>query len=367
MKRKKKQLFFRRVIIFFVLVIIGCIIYLLNMNVPSQSYDQYQKEAKTKIIEYDLLDLINENEYSKTLEMVLINNNYDKQYFKDYLLINYQDNKDFAKNINIFLQKGHSVETINNIYESYSDKIISFLVNNETIVNLDYLKIDNFVMGNYLRYEEYRKKNNMSLSQIVTYVNIGLDNSYYSKYDLIENPESITVLVNKYHKLDNDYVPKDLVKLYNGKLIKEIVKEPLMELIDAAKAYGIDLVPRSVYRSYSYQAENYNNYVRRDGKTIADTYSARPGFSEHQTGLVIDLASADNVFVKDNSKEYNWLKDNIHNYGFIIRYPLGKEPVTGYKFEPWHIRYVGQENAKKIYELKITYDEYYDMYLKENV
>ena len=98
---------------------------------------------------------------------------------------------------------------------------------------------------------------------------------------------------------------------------------------------------------------------------MADTYSARPGHSEHQTGLAIDLAAFNsNLNNFEETKEYEWVKDNAHLYGFILRYPKGKEHITGYMFEPWHYRYVGTKVAKEIYEMDITFDEYYELFLK---
>jgi LAS superfamily LD-carboxypeptidase LdcB len=112
----------------------------------------------------------------------------------------------------------------------------------------------------------------------------------------------------------------------------------------------------SGFRSYSTQNTLYNKYVARDGKAEADRYSARPGHSEHQTGLAFDLNSLDQSF--ENTKEGKWLAENCWKYGFIIRYPKGKESVTGYMFEPWHVRYLGKEVAKKVYESGKCLEEY---------
>ncbi len=128
------------------------------------------------------------------------------------------------------------------------------------------------------------------------------------------------------------------------------------EMIADAYADGITLWVCSGYRSYSYQSKLYNNYVYTDGKAAADTYSARPGHSEHQTGLAADINSADESFA--GTPEAKWLAANCWKYGFIIRYPKGKESITGYIYEPWHIRYLGKENAKLVYESGLTLEEY---------
>lgn len=124
---------------------------------------------------------------------------------------------------------------------------------------------------------------------------------------------------------------------------------------DAAKE-GLTLTNSSDFRSYTLQADLYSRYVARDGQAAADTYSARPGHSEHQTGLAIDLNSIDDSFAA--TPEADWIAKNAHKYGFILRYPKGKEDITGYQYEPWHIRYLGVDNAKKVFDSGLTLEEY---------
>ena len=124
----------------------------------------------------------------------------------------------------------------------------------------------------------------------------------------------------------------------------------------AAEKDNIKLWITSGFRSYSLQTSLYNNYVLKDGKEKADTYSARPGHSEHQTGLAMDLNIVDSSF--EGTKEAIWIADNCYKYGFIIRYPKGKEEITGYKYEPWHVRYLGKELSEKVYKSGKTLEEY---------
>ena len=131
------------------------------------------------------------------------------------------------------------------------------------------------------------------------------------------------------------------------------------EMQAAAALDNINLFIASGYRSYDYQVELYDKYVRIDGKEQADTYSARPGHSEHQTGLTADINSADESF--DDTPEALWLDKNCYKYGFIVRYPKGKEKYTGYEYEPWHLRYIGKEKAKIIYESGLSLEEYYGL------
>ena len=123
-----------------------------------------------------------------------------------------------------------------------------------------------------------------------------------------------------------------------------------------AKALGLDLSLISGYRSYNTQKELYNKYVKKDGEEVANTYSAKPGHSEHQTGLAFDIGSVDRSFA--NTSEAKWIEENAHLYGFIVRYPNGKTDITGYIYEPWHVRYLGKETAKKVWESGLTLEEY---------
>ena len=224
---------------------------------------------------------------------------------------------------------------------------------------------------NLERYRNY-KANNSSLdnSDIVTRVNLNLDKEIYTDTVQATNLNTNYVLVNKFNYLGSDYIPNNLELLDNSYaksgiyLVKE-AKDMLEKLIAAAKEDGLNIRVTSAYRSYSYQVNLYNNYVKTDGEKLADTYSARPGYSEHQTGLVVDVTrSFDNFNNFENTEEYKWMLEHASDYGFILRYPKDKEEITTYTFEAWHYRYVGVDLAKKIKESNLTFDEYYVRYLE---
>ena len=159
------------------------------------------------------------------------------------------------------------------------------------------------------------------------------------------------MIVNKTYSLPSSYNP--------GGLTDEFM-DAFYEMQSAASLDGISLFVASGFRSYEYQEDLYNAYVKRDGKEAADTYSARPGYSEHQTGLAADINAADSSF--DDTEEAKWLAENCYKYGFIIRFPKGKEQYTGYIYESWHLRYVGKDLAKKIHEAgDISLEEYYNL------
>lgn len=140
-------------------------------------------------------------------------------------------------------------------------------------------------------------------------------------------------------------------------------KAALDQMVVAAKTAGFDLVAFSGYRSYEYQTQLYTNYTDRDGKEAADRYSARPGHSEHQTGLAFDIGEIgrEDLWLTEEFGETpagKWLAQNAHTYGFILRFPKGKEDVTGFMYESWHFRYLGKDLAEKVYRAGVTLEEY---------
>lgn len=184
------------------------------------------------------------------------------------------------------------------------------------------------------------------------------------KGNTIKNYYGITyidevVVVNKSYGLPSNFSPNNLVTINGYIEVVDYVKEAFSNLASDATSIGLNIYASSGYRSYNNQNYIYNNYVKKDGVKLADTYSARAGYSEHQTGLAIDVNTIDMTF--DNTNESNWLKENCYKYGFIIRYPKGKEEITGYMYEPWHIRYVGKDMASKLYNngAWVTLEEYF--------
>ena len=139
----------------------------------------------------------------------------------------------------------------------------------------------------------------------------------------------------------------------------DIAKEAFESMSDDAKKEGMNIIAMSSYRSYDYQVNLYNNYVKTDGKEAADTYSARPGYSEHQTGLAVDVYNLELPYTSfEKTEEFNWMQENAHKYGFILRFPKDKVDITGYQYEAWHYRYVGKEVAKYIHNHNMTLEEY---------
>lgn len=224
--------------------------------------------------------------------------------------------------------------------------------------------------NNIKRYQDYHKLNsNLSVNDVVTRVNLNLDLPYYANTKEAKYLNTFYTLVNKYNYLRDDFVPNNLVEMTlpyskEGIYLVEEARDNFYKLVDKAKEEGLTIRAISAYRGYTYQKRLYDKYVEADGVNKADTYSARPGFSDHQTGLAIDVDNAISSFENfTNTKEYQWMLDNSYKYGFILRYPSGKESITTYQFESWHYRYVGLKLAKKIKASNLTFDEYFTRYL----
>ncbi|MCA9331298.1 M15 family metallopeptidase [Candidatus Saccharibacteria bacterium] len=177
------------------------------------------------------------------------------------------------------------------------------------------------------------------------------------------DPSSIWVIVNKQHPLSpTSYTPTDLVGIGSGQLARNAAASALASLFAAAKSNGTPIYVLSGYRSYATQSGLYNNYVQTDGQTAADTYSARPGYSEHQTGLAADVGTGtcDLDICFGNTDAGKWVAANAYKYGLIVRYPADKTTTTGYQYEPWHLRYVGVELATDMHDKGIsTLEEYF--------
>ena len=170
--------------------------------------------------------------------------------------------------------------------------------------------------------------------------------------------------------MDSDYVPNHLETINSkyssgSRMLVQDAKVAFERMAADASLEGFTIRAMSAYRSYQYQETLYQGYVKQDGKEKADTYSARPGFSEHQTGLVVDVDNGEIPYTRfEEAKEFHWMMERAVDYGFILRYPKGKEHITGYTYESWHYRYVGREVAKKMKELDLTFDEYYVRYIE---
>lgn len=265
------------------------------------------------------------------------------------------------------------ISYIQNIQSDYSIDDVIYLVNNDITYEYSQKLVD-IVRSKYFlksRLERYMKYDSDDINTIITNVNSNLDYDFYTNIQKSDTSKGNLIIVNKYYQLDNDYYYGELVtmdKAYDNKNGSKLNKEAyaaFQKLVDAGEKEGYHIRNNSAYRSYNTQSGLYNNYKNSNGLTWADKWSARPGHSEHQTGLALDVGVKNEYSLGkfESSPEFTWMKNNAHLYGFILRYPKGKEYITGYGYEPWHYRYVGVDVATYIYENNITYEEYYTYFV----
>ena len=255
---------------------------------------------------------------------------------------------------------GYSKEDITVIIEKLSETDIEKILNmeyNQKLVSI--LNATYYIPDNLDRYIAYSPKTD-NIDDIISIVNVGADNEWYTNTKETNLDDGIKMLVNKFHYLKEDYLPNDIVSIsnwyaYEGHSTKKEVYDNYINMWNAANKKGLVLLVNSSYRTFEDQENEYN--------MSNDDYASRPGFSEHQTGLALDIVSdgvQGNEF--ENTDEFRWLQENAHKYGFILRYPKDKEHITGYNYESWHYRYVGKDLATKVKESGLTYDEYYAYY-----
>lgn len=209
----------------------------------------------------------------------------------------------------------------------------------------------------------------------VMQVNCDMDLEPYSNTIIQEDDTDVTMLINKFYALPEGYVPADLVPLdkyacvqgedFSCQDVEQIelrkeVYDAYIEFCDAASKENINIRAIAGYRSYDYQAGLWNYNASVYGEAYADEYYARPGQSEHNSGLCVDITfNGYNYNEIENYDGYEWILNNAHKYGFILRYPKDKVDVTRYGYESWHFRYVGKEAAKVIYDNDWTLEEYH--------
>ena len=257
----------------------------------------------------------------------------------------------------------------------------------EFILNMDRDKIDIILSNDYNEHlpyilnqtyfieeklEEYLEASENHFNEykdLISIVNTKNNIQHYEEIFETDISKNELMLVNRFYKLNEHQTFDDLVPLtihvaYEGNRLREVAAIAFEDLHSSAKDDGFNLAANGTYRSYADQAASYERSRRNIGTRRTDEIIARAGHSEHQSGLSIDIhilnRTTDNF---DTTLEFQWLRDNAHKFGFILRYPLEYEHITGFNYEPWHYRYVGKEVATYIYENDITFDEYYAFYL----
>lgn len=236
---------------------------------------------------------------------------------------------------------------------------------------LSYINYKYFIEENLSRYIHYQTENQTEDPiMVIRIVNVNGDLDPYTNTTSSDLEKESLILVNKYNYLEENHeIPNlediSLMYAYSNNRLQEEAVTNYVRMARAAKENGLSIIVNSSYRTYEDQEKIYNSFYRQYGEEYAEEYSAHPGYSEHETGLAVDIDTYQSTSASfEESEEYAWLKEHCYEYGYILRYPEGLEKITGYLYEPWHYRYVGIDAAKQIKEENITFDEYYQYYVK---
>lgn len=370
---------------FYILLIVLCILcfFLITKGLTYLTTSQTERDLQKLKYSNDAISLIidkkidkyiiNNKIYSKTLETALVEGQYDNSLLETYIDLPYKEYDDYISQINKLSTIGYTKDDIEKVFKSLNSNDINLIIKKDKVIeNLtSYIDKDYFKIDNLDRYVNYKSENSKyDYDQVISNVNMYLDYPYYEHDVTVTDPNNLLVIVNKYYKLSSSFVPKGLTSIStkyavdNQRFVIPIVKENFEKMAADMEKLGLAIKAKSAYRSYQTQVDLYNDYVKASGKDAADTFSARAGYSEHQTGMAIDVVSSSkNYSIFETTPEYRWMKQNAYKYGFILRYPSDKTNITGYKFESWHFRYVGNDVAKYIYDHNITFDEYYAMFV----
>ncbi len=328
----------------------------------------YSKEASRNILFQFKKDYVLSVGENKTLNAAFESDDYKEKYLDQYSKIDYQNHEHLIQNINTLIKKGYSNSNISMILAHGSDRDVRDFAKRDKINYLEeFFSLPYAKLRNYDRYVDYSNETGEDDETTVLAVNLDMDKEDY-KDSVVVKKFSTDMLVNKHRSLEKDYEPDDLVSIDSEYAADDTQKgarvavNSFISMYEAAKKDGYDLVINSSYRSYQDQVDICDTYRDLYGENYVTNYVAKPGFSEHQTGLSFDIGSRNsNVFAE--SEEYEWIQENAHKYGFIQRFPEKYEAVTGFRAEPWHYRYVGKKIAKYIYENDIPFEEYYAMFL----
>lgn len=330
----------------------------------------YSNEASITILKKFKKSYALDNPNNKTLNKAFESPDYAEENLDYYKQIKFQNQQNLISNINTLIKKKYSARDITIILAHGNDVSVTAFSKRDKVKYLEeFFSYDFAKLENYDRYIKYMNETGEDEETTIIKVNMDLDKEDYK--DAIKvTDKSELVLANKHRYLGEEYVPNDLVtvpKQYtlsgdnSTKATKKATKAAI-EMIEAAKKEGLNLLINSGYRTYSEQDEIYNTYLSLYGQNYVERYVVKAGYSEHQTGYSFDFASANsNIF--QQSKEYKWMIQNSYKYGFCYRFLKSKEEITGIRHEAWHFRYVGKEVAKKMDTEELSLEEYYAIYM----
>ncbi len=316
-------------------------LFISGCQIKQSHYTEKQQEI---LREEDVLEFAENNcEQVASLQLMLDEEAFEKGYIEDYCRMDLTS----SSHVNFLLKRGLSDEDV----EGYSA--------------IPYFREEN--LERYLKAEG-------SYEERVLNVNMNMDLKPFEMISIVNDFSDMTLLVNKFNALPEGYVPDDMVHVkyvctqgidYSCTMMDQVVlrqeaEEAFERFVESAlEEKGIGIVAIAAYRSYQYQKDLYNYYLPIYGQERTDQFYARPGQSEHNSGLAVDI-TFDHIRYTDieNHEAYPWILENMHRFGFILRYPEDKQEITRYGYESWHLRYVGAEAAKIMYENNWCLEEY---------
>ncbi len=363
-RNKKKILIVLSIILVLIIIIVGIIVFIISKNkeeIKVTLNDNLEVEINSEVKLLSFIDKVENGEIISEDKTVDTSNLGKKEL--EVKLKNKDQEQIYKFEINIVDTISPVIEAEDNITVNINDEVN--LVNYAKVTDNSKEDIKIEISGYYdlskvgkynLKFVAKDSSNNEVSYDFILNIVEDTDNRTFttSKGYVAKVVDGVTyidgiLIVNKTYSLPEDY----------GSGLTDSTNNAFNQMKKDAQKEGLNLYISSGFRSYERQRSIYNNYVNTDGVKKADTYSAKAGHSEHQSGLAFDLNTIDESFA--NTKEGKWVSDNCYKYGLILRYPKGKENITGYMYESWHLRYVGKELAEKLYNNGkwITLEEYY--------
>lgn len=359
-RRPKRKLRKEAVYVLIGIVALLCLIFIPKIKTNNALKKLgYKKDEIAMVKELKLTKVILKNEYYSPYLAASIKENKINQDYLEFYTVATPDkplNADAFLLINRLKDKGYEEDQLLNLYK-----------------NLKFYEMTPLLIYDY-QYDESRYIEDCHKHSDNSPTSFHLSRDYFTPYKLtakVNDPNAVNKLVNKMFYLESSYVPPKLTTLSNlyaanDRSLDEVAAEGLKEWCNAGRDVGVTFFATSAYRDYASQEKVYSNYVLAYGNDKADHLAARPGFSEHQTGLAVDLAATNEDSIPEfkDTKAFAWASINAPNYGWLLRYPKDKEEITRFQYEPWHYRYVGKQLAQAVAKSNLTYDEFYCLYLK---
>ena len=371
-KRKKKYKLKKPLVTLIQILAVICVICAAvfiwyRQNINTIMNHGYTREASREIFRNGKKDWALSRPFAETLNAAFESNYWIEENLESYFRIEFQDHENLIPNINSLIEREYSNTQISIILSRGSDsEVAEFAKRDRERFVEEILSIEFSRLRYYDRYIAYMNETGFTERTAVLHVNLNMDIEEYVDPVIVDG-NSDHPLVNRRFGLADDFSPNDLVIIADEftnteQRGRKKAVDALMKMFEEAEQEGLSFFVNSAYRSFEEQQEVYETFLGLYGQNFVNNFVARPGHSEHQTGLGFDLGSRNSNVFRD-SREFLWMMENAHRFGFIQRYQARHQLITGFRDEPWHFRYVGVEIAEYIFERGISFEEYYILYL----